>query len=154
MYGTRRESAILISRSAVISACFSSSMAHGPPISASGWCPPILRRPATTTSRVIGSDGVARGPKRGWPGLGARRFRSSFGILVSERRLHESGEERVRIPGPRAELGMELAGHEVGMLGQLDDLDELLLGPQAGDAQPVLLELWQVVVVDLVAVAV
>src|SRR5262249_18022566 len=118
------------------------------------WRPPILRRPATTTSRVIGSDGVARGPKRGWPGLGARRFRSSFGIPVSERRLHEPGEERVRIPGPRAELGMELAGDEVGMLGQLHDLDKLLLGPQAGDAQTVLLELRQVIVVELVAMAV
>ena len=81
-----------------------------------------------------------------WTLTRARRARA--------RRFDEAGEERVRIPRARAELRMELAGDEVGMLGQLDDLDELLLGPEARHAQPVLLEPRQVVVVDLVAVAV
>src|ERR1700720_19255 len=74
--------------------------------------------------------------------------------LMVEGRLDEGGEERVRLPGAREELGMELTGHEPRVIGQLDDLHELLLGPDAGDAQPVLLELGQIVVVDLVAMAV
>ncbi len=49
---------------------------------------------------------------------------------------------------------MELTRDEVRMLGNLDDLDELLLGPDAGDAKAVLLQPGEVVVVHLVAVAV
>src|SRR5436309_2991430 len=49
---------------------------------------------------------------------------------------------------------MELAGHEVRVVLDLDDLDQLLLRPDARDQQPVLLERLEVVVVDLVAVAV
>src|SRR5438067_9704905 len=49
---------------------------------------------------------------------------------------------------------MELTGHEVRVRGDLDDLDELLLRPDTRDPQPVLLELREVVVVDLVALAV
>src|SRR5688572_18836382 len=46
---------------------------------------------------------------------------------------------------------MELPGDEEGVLGYLDDLHQLFLGPDARDAQAVLLERLQVVVVDLVA---
>ena len=56
--------------------------------------------------------------------------------------------------GRERNSGMELAGDEARVVGQLDDLDQLLLGPDPRDAQPVLLEALQVVVVDLVAVAV
>src|SRR2546427_4889921 len=49
---------------------------------------------------------------------------------------------------------MELPGDEVRVLGDLDDLHELLLGPDAGDAEAVLLEPREIVVVDLVAMAV
>src|SRR5258708_4114788 len=47
---------------------------------------------------------------------------------------------------------MELPGHEPRVIGQLDDLHELLLGPDAGDAEPILLEAGQGVVVYLLAV--
>src|SRR5437867_2614436 len=49
---------------------------------------------------------------------------------------------------------MELSRHEVRVLRDLDDLDQLFLGPDAGDAQAVLLEPREVVVVHLVAMAV
>src|SRR5712692_3570064 len=74
--------------------------------------------------------------------------------VVRERGLHEAGEERVRFPRTRAELGMELTRHEERVLGDLDDLDELLLRPHPGHPDPALLELAQVVVVHLVPVAV
>src|SRR5262249_29823808 len=59
----------------------------------------------------------------------------------------------MRLPRPRAELGMELPGDEVGVLGDLDDLDQLFLGPDPGDTQARLLEAREIVVVHLVAVA-
>src|SRR5687768_8600595 len=133
MYGTFRSAAIRMRRSAVISACRSLSMAHGPPISASGAPPPIVTGPTWTAV-------VMRAP--------------STGGLVGDRRGHEPGEERVRLPRARAELRMELAGHEERMLRNLDELDELLLRPHARYPEAALLELAQVVVVHLVAVAV
>src|SRR5438128_735477 len=45
MKGTRRSAAIVAIRSAVSSACFSFSIAHGPPMSASGWPPPRTTLP-------------------------------------------------------------------------------------------------------------
>jgi len=65
-----------------------------------------------------------------------------------------SGEERMRIPRAGPELGMELARHEERVLRDLDDLDQLLLGPDPRDVQAVLLQRLEVIVVDLVAVAV
>src|SRR5262249_12461770 len=72
--------------------------------------------------------------------------------VMVERGLDERGEERMRIPGARAELRVELAGHEPWVIGQLDDLDELLVRPDAGDAEAPLLERVEIVVVDLEAV--
>src|SRR5437870_4144335 len=72
----------------------------------------------------------------------------STGIFKASRTLR-----RMRLPRPRAELGMELAGDEVRVLGDLDDLDQLLLGPDPGDAQARLLQAREIVVVHLVAVA-
>ena len=54
----------------------------------------------------------------------------------------------------RLELRMELHGHEPGMVGQLDDLDQRAVGAGAGDLQAVGRELLAVDVVELVAVAV
>src|SRR2546425_5500861 len=166
MKGTRRSAAMAARRSAVISACFSFSMAQGPPMRTSGWPPPIGIEP-TLTSRVDGLIG-RRGPPRPPPALGApakparEEAPSTGGVTqdgscrarVGQGRVHEAGEERVRVPGARAELGVELAGHEVRVLGQLDHLDDLLLGPDAGHPETVLLELLQILVVHLVPVAV
>src|SRR5213593_4023183 len=137
----------MANRSAVINACFSSSIAHGPPISASGAPPPIVSAPIRTSSVV------------GWPLMDSprrlgRRTVSPRTAIVLQGGPHEPREERVRLPRPRAELRVELAGDEVRVLGDLDDLDELLLRPDAGDAEAGLLESGKVVVVHLVAVAV
>src|SRR5439155_15988703 len=137
---------------------FSSSIAHGPPISASGAPPPMVRAPIRTAS------------VRGWPftasprtsGIGRTRLGHRMAsprtatrtACVLQGGAHEPREERVRLPRSRAELRVELTGDEVRVLGDLDDLDELLLRPDAGDAEAGLLEPWEVVVVHLVAVAV
>src|SRR5262249_34960745 len=70
---------------------------------------------------------------------------------IVQTRAHEAGEERVWIPRPPAEFRGGLAGHEERVIVDLDDLDELLLGPEARHPQPVLLQRLEVVVVDLVA---
>src|SRR5688572_10552330 len=141
MKGTPRSPAMVANRSAVISACFSLSMAQGPPMRASGRPPPMRTGP-TVTGRmaVICGRGTAR--------CGLTQDVSCCPPVL-ERGPDEPGKERVRVPGPGAQLGMELAGHEVGVLGQLDDLHQLLLGPQAGHAQALLLQLLQVLVVHL-----
>src|SRR5581483_7846190 len=130
------------SRSAVISACFSSSMAQGPPISTSGRPPPMTTGPMRT-SRV-----------RGCTAGSARHRRRAAGPPVRQGGPDEAREQRVGVPRAGAELRVELAGHEVRVVGYLDHLDELLLGPHAGDAQPLLLQDLDEVVVHLVAVPV
>ena len=52
MNGTRQSAAMDTRRSAVISACRSLSIAHGPPIRTSGAPPPIVMEP-TATGRVV-----------------------------------------------------------------------------------------------------
>src|SRR4029453_12717576 len=126
MNGTRRSAAIVASRSAVISACFSSSIAHGPPISASGAPPPIVIGPTRTTS--VAGDVIASRAR-----LGRRTASPRIPMLQSG--AHESREERVRLPGTRPELRVELTGDEVRMLGKLDDLDERLLRPEGGNGK-------------------
>src|SRR2546422_5363377 len=116
----------------------------------------MIRRPPRSTLfpyTTLFRSGVA--PSRSFRALAI----ACAGVAASCARMlqrgpDEAGEEWVRIPGPRAELGVELPGHEVRVLGNLDDLDELLLGPNPRDAEPMLLEPVDVVVVDLVPVAV
>src|SRR3989454_3630698 len=71
-----------------------------------------------------------------------------------QRGLDERAEERMGLPRARAEFRVELPGHEPWVIGQLDDLHELLVGPDARDPEAALLERVEVVVVDLVAMAV
>src|SRR6267142_1912248 len=59
----------------------------------------------------------------------------------------------MRTSGPPPPIVMEPTGDEVRVLGDLDDLDQVLLGPDPGDAQAGLLEAREVVVVHLVPVA-
>src|SRR6266542_3893749 len=185
-------------RSATIRACFSSSMAHGPPISARGAPPPIVTPPILTArgriilcprSRGNAADGLSpaaavlleskdplpadqKGPDARRRPRAAREAYSlyveraaeganeadgpfsSAGALMVQRGLDERGKERMRFPRARAEFRMELAGHEPRVVGQLDDLHQLLVGPDARDPEAALLERVEIVVVDLVAMAV
>src|SRR6266403_2244430 len=138
-----------------MSACFSSSMAHGPPMSTSGCPPPTAIGPIWTSRVAIIGAGSACPAQTvgGLPEMVLGSVRSSP-CPVLQARFHEAGEQRMRLPRPRPELGVELAGHEVGMILDLDDLDELFLRPQTRHAQAVLLEGLEVVVVDLVPLAV
>src|SRR5439155_6172232 len=95
----------------------------------SGWCG------AGDWARNIGGNGLARGRREG------------------DRRPDEPGEERMRPVGPAAELGMELAGHEPGVVLQLDDLDEAAVRRLAGHDHARGLERRTVVVLHLEAVA-
>ena len=70
--------------------------------------------------------------------------------------LDQPGEQRVRPGRPRAQLGVRLRGHVVGVhVGrQLDELDQVVVRRGAGEHQAGGLELLAVGVVDLVAVPV
>src|SRR5262249_21694544 len=140
MNGTPASPVMRRSRSPIISACFSSSIAHGPPMSARGAPPPIVTAPIVTArvSVIPASRGRSGGS-------------SSPGALMVQRGLDERGEERMRLPRPRAEFRVELAGHEPGMVRQLDDLDQLLVWPDPRDQKPALHEGVEIVVVDLEA---
>src|SRR6185436_8880544 len=133
MTGTPAAAVMALRRSATMMACSSFSIAQGPPMRTSGPPPPIVI-PPTRTVRLTAVAGL----------------RPS---LMVERRANEAGEERMGIPRARAELGVELARHEPWMPRQLDDLHQLLLRPHARDPEPALLEPAEIVVVDLVPVA-
>ena len=62
-------------------------------------------------------------------------------VLVRARRGDERAEQRVRGHGARFVLGVELAADEPGVAFELDDLDELAVGGDAGDAEAALFEL-------------
>src|SRR5262245_32324144 len=140
MNGTPAPPVMRRSRPPNIRACFSSSIAHGPPMSARGAPPPIVTPPILTArvSVIRASRGRSRGS-------------SSPGALIVQRRLDERGEERMGLPRARAEFRVELAGHEPGMVRQLDDLDQLLVRPDPRDPEPALHEGVEIVVVDLEA---
>src|SRR5262245_2860334 len=112
-------------------------------MSASGAPPPIVS-PAMRTARVgviCPRGGPGHGPPRP-PTLGrapAQPWRASesspaVSSLMIQRGLDERGEQRMRLPGTRAELGVELARDEPRVVAQLDDLHEPLVGPDPRDA--------------------
>src|SRR5687768_1801970 len=76
--------------------------------------------------------------------------------LVLQRRLQVTDEQRVAVPRRALELGVELHAHEPRMrrLRQLDDLGELLALRDGRHHQARGLQLVEVVLVGLVAVAV
>src|SRR4029453_1650780 len=133
MNGARAAVVMALRRSATMTACSSFSMAQGPPMRTRGAPPPIVMPPTCTECGMIARLALP---------------------LMIQGGPDERGEQRMGIPWPRPELGVELPGHEPRVIGQLDDLHQPLGRPDAGDAQPVLLELAQVVVVNLVAVPV
>src|SRR4029453_10454570 len=124
MKGTRASAVMRWSRSAIMRAWRSSSMAQGPPMRARGAPPPMVR-PAMATGRV---DGEVVMPRSDDP------WRPEWRLGT--------------------EPGGKLPRHEPRMAGELDDLHQLLLRPDPGDPDPVLLQRGQIVVVDLVPVAV
>ena len=75
-------------------------------------------------------------------------------LPVPVARLDEFIEERVGLEGLGFEFGVELAAEEVGMAGDLDDLDVGLVGRGARDAQAGAGEQGFVLAVELVAVTV
>ena len=58
-------------------------------------------------------------------------------LLALEGRLDESGEQRVRIVGARAQLGVRLGAHvvRVHFARQLDEFDEVSVGARAREHQ-------------------
>ena len=70
-----------------------------------------------------------------------------------ERIAHELAEERLRAQRARLELGVVLGGDEERVVGQLDDLDQAVVGRGAAEHEPGVLQALAQVVVDLVAVA-
>ena len=65
----------------------------------------------------------------------------------------ELAEERVGLEGLGLEFGMELAAEEVGVAGNLDDLDVGLVGSGAADFEAGAGEQGLVLAVELVTVA-
>src|SRR5262245_32598814 len=120
---------------AMPSAWSSLSMTQGPAMSASGAPPPITIPPPTGTARV-----------GGLPSAGGRP--------VAFAGIDEAPEQRVGLDRLRFELGMELTGEEIRVIGDLDDLDEPAVRSLAGDPHAALLEIVHVPALDLVAVAV
>ena len=102
---------------------------------------------------VIAGAGAAAGATTGCAASRACEARLAA-VGDSDRAGDEPVEQRVRPVGPALELGMELAGHEPGMVAQLDDLDEPAVGRLAGQDHPGRLEGLAVAVVDLEPVAV
>src|SRR5207302_4722604 len=82
-----------------------------------------------------------------------RRNRDPLADALLERRLGESGEERVRLERLALELRVVLAADEVRVSLQLDHLDEPELLVDSARDQPLLLELRAIGIVDLVPVA-
>src|SRR5438094_4533190 len=111
-------------------------------------------------------EGAApEGPKPGIPllccsmvlagGLGLLQLRGTKLHLVAalqERRLDEIAEKRMRPVRSRAELGMELAGHEPGVVDELDDLDQTAVGREPAEDHPRLAHHLPAFVVELEAV--
>src|SRR5712691_4271019 len=116
------------------------SITHGPAINVKGRPPPIVRSP---TLIPVSFDDTKLLQERRLP-----RFDS-----MRERRSHEAAEDRMAIERARLELRVELAGEEPRVIRQLDDLDEVAVGGDAGKHQPLLLEQRAEVVVELVTVA-
>src|SRR6266511_1775944 len=85
----------------------------------------------------------------GFVGLGLGQAPGA--VLVA--RLDEADEERMRLQRLALELRVELAGEEVGMLRQLDDLDVGAVGRASRDAQSGAGEQLLIFAVELVAVA-
>src|SRR4249920_95323 len=98
-------------------ACSSLSITHGPARNARRSPPPIASRASTATRRV-GEPASARGLPEPLAGI------------------DEAPEEWMRLHRLRLELGVELTGQEVRVVGDLHDLHEPVIGGVAGHLHP------------------
>src|SRR5690606_16891995 len=127
------------------------------------------RLPASTHTGIRASSPLRQDAGRGAadaarPGRLLRRFEAAGGAGVRNGGADESDEQRGRTLHTRLVLRVELDAHEprvrdacgvaLSFPGQLDDLDEVLVGVDAGEHEAALAQLVPEGVVDLVAVAV
>nr|AXN76753.1 CTP synthetase [Aeromonas veronii] len=75
-------------------------------------------------------------------------------LLILACRLHKTGEQSVAITRSRGELRVELRSHEPGVIRDLDDFHQLLVGGETGHFQTCRFNLRQQLVVDFVTVTV
>src|SRR5712671_2220813 len=134
MKGTSSSLQISFSLDAVSSAIWRDSTTHGPAIRNKG-----LWRPASNPQSFM---------------LSSRDRGLGLAGLVLQSGLDECGEERMAAARGRGEFRVELAADEPRMRRQLDHLAQLLALGDAGNPQALVLQSLQVLVVDLVAVAV
>src|SRR5919198_3589388 len=122
--------------------------------------PPRSRARAPTTARCASRKRVCRcaGVPSSSVGLSLfeKLYRPKLHLVAAlqVRGPDEIAEERVRPVRPRAELGVELARHEPGVVGQLDDLDQAAIRRQTAEDHPRLVHHLAVLVVELETVAV
>src|SRR5690606_3057880 len=107
----------------------------------------VTRKTRSVHARLVGGAGIGltRALLRGGR-LGAR-----CAVTPRFRCPDEAREQRVRRRRPALELRMELTPHEVGMIRQLDDLDQAVVGARSTQAQARGAQTFAVVVVELEA---
>src|SRR4051794_2386246 len=105
------------------------------------------------TALSFTSDGACAVAILGTPRSADLQLRQA-GLAVLQGGGDEVAEQGVGLGRLRLELGVELDGEEPGVVGQLDDLDQVAVGAGAGGAQAGLVERPAIGVVDLVAGAV
>src|SRR5260221_2760303 len=134
MNGTSSSLQISFSVDAVSSAIWRDSTTHGPAIRNKG-----LSRPTSKPQSFM---------------LSSRDRGLGLAGLVLQSGLDERGKQRVAAARGRREFRVELAADEPRMRRQLDHLAQLLALGDAGNAQALVLQALQVLVVDLVPVSV
>src|SRR3989442_12169552 len=115
-----RSRAIFESARAMRRACVSLSITHGPAMSARGAPSPIASSRLISTRRVRPAPGSALGLPELFAG-------------TDEAPEQGVGEHRLRL-----ELGMELAGQEIRLIRDLQDLPQRTVGRFAPDPPPLL----------------
>src|SRR5690606_20734567 len=105
--------------------------------------------PASERQRYTTADPL----RRETGSSGASRPLRASARLTFDGRLDEACEPRLLLARRRAAPGVELAAHEPGMIGQFHHFDELLAFGQAGNPQPSVFEMRQVMIVHFVTMA-
>src|SRR5882757_5698799 len=121
-----------------------------------------LRRPATSITRpslsMTQGPAIKKNGRSGPTSKDASFMRSRGGAArlqrcsVLARRPDKSRKQRMAVARRRGEFRMELAGHEPGMTGQLDELDQAI-GGESGETQSRRRQLVEIVIVEFIAVA-